>query len=56
MVPLTTYDDYADILLAKQPDMLPGNPVIWDPDNLGRWKAPDQGGTVYSKHAGHLSE
>ena len=29
MVPLTTYDDYADILLAKQPDMLPGNPVIW---------------------------
>ena len=51
MVPLTTYDDYADILLAKQPDMLPGNP-----DNLGRWKAPDQGGTVYSKHAGHLSE
>ena len=24
MVPLTTYDDYADILLAKQPDMLPG--------------------------------
>lgn len=29
MVPLTTYDDYADILLSKQPEALPGNPVIW---------------------------
>ncbi len=29
MVPLTTYDDYADILLSKQPQFLPGNPVIW---------------------------
>lgn len=29
MVPLTTYEDYADILLAKRPDMLPGNPIIW---------------------------
>ena len=29
MVPLTGYEDYADILLSKQPDMLPGNPVIW---------------------------
>ena len=29
MVPLTDYDDYADILLAKQPDMLPGTPIIW---------------------------
>lgn len=29
MVPLTTYEDYADILLSKQPDMLPGNPIIW---------------------------
>ncbi|MDD6311356.1 MAG: GH3 auxin-responsive promoter family protein [Firmicutes bacterium] len=27
--PLTTYDDYADILLAKRKDMLPGEPVIW---------------------------
>lgn len=29
MVPLTTYDDYADVLLNKQSDMLPGTPVIW---------------------------
>ena len=29
MVPLTTYDDYADILLQKKTDTLPGNPVIW---------------------------
>ena len=56
MVPLTTYDDYADILLAKQPDMLPGNPVIWIQTTWEGGKAPDQGGTVYSKHAGHLSE
>ena len=27
MVPLTEYEDYADILLAKQPHMLPGNPA-----------------------------
>ena len=27
MVPLTTYEDYADVLLTKQPDMLPGNPM-----------------------------
>lgn len=42
MVPLTEYEDYADILLTKQPDMLPGNPVIWT-DDLGGWQAPDQG-------------
>lgn len=29
MVPLTTYEDYADILLAKRPELLPGNPIIW---------------------------
>jgi hypothetical protein len=29
MVPLTTFSDYADILLSKQKDMLPGEPVIW---------------------------
>lgn len=28
-VPLTSYEDYAEILLKKQADMLPGNPVIW---------------------------
>lgn len=28
-VPLTTYSDYADILLSKQDDMLPDKPVIW---------------------------
>ena len=29
MVPLTTYEDYADILLSKRSDMLPGEPVVW---------------------------
>ena len=29
MVPLTTYEDYADILLQKKSETLPGNPVIW---------------------------
>ena len=29
MVPLTTYDDYADILLLKRADMLPAPPVVW---------------------------
>lgn len=28
-VPLTTYEDYADILLRKKGDALPDNPVIW---------------------------
>ena len=29
MVPLTTYDDYADILLQKRSESLPENPIIW---------------------------
>jgi hypothetical protein len=29
MVPLTTYDDYAPTLLAKQVSSLPGEPVLW---------------------------
>ncbi len=55
MVPLTTYDDYADVLLAKQPDMLPGNPVIWiqttwEVESIrSRWHR-------IPKHAGYLSE
>lgn len=28
-VPLTTYDDYADILLMKRENMLPDKPVLW---------------------------
>lgn len=27
--PLTTYEDYADVLLQKQSSMLPGDPIIW---------------------------
>lgn len=29
MVPLTTYEDYADVLLSKQQDMLPDEAIIW---------------------------
>lgn len=29
MVPLTTYEDYADVLLQKRAELLPGNPIIW---------------------------
>jgi len=29
MVPLTKYEDYADILLNKRTEMLPAEPVIW---------------------------
>lgn len=28
-IPLTTYEDYADVLLQKQGDMLPDEPIIW---------------------------
>lgn len=28
-VPLTTYEDYADILLNQRKEMLPGEPVVW---------------------------
>ena len=28
-IPLTTYEDYADILLQKQGYMLPDEPIIW---------------------------
>lgn len=29
MVPLTTYEDYADVLLGRKQEMLPAEPVIW---------------------------
>ena len=29
MVPLTKYEDYADVLLLKRDDMLPAPPVVW---------------------------
>ena len=29
MVPLTPYEDYAPVLLAKQTTALPGEPVLW---------------------------
>jgi hypothetical protein len=29
MVPLTTYEDYADVLLGKKSEMLPDEPIIW---------------------------
>ena len=29
MIPLTTYEDYADVLLPKQGNMLPDDPIIW---------------------------
>lgn len=29
MVPLTTYEDYADVLLLKKDEMLPDKPIIW---------------------------
>lgn len=29
MVPLTTYDDYADVLLMKKEEILPDKPIIW---------------------------
>lgn len=29
IVPLTTYEDYADVLLLKKEEMLPDKPIIW---------------------------
>ena len=29
MFPLTTYEDYADVLLQKRGEMLPDEPIIW---------------------------
>ena len=28
-IPLTTYEDYADVLLMQRKEMLPGEPVVW---------------------------
>ncbi|MBR4411844.1 MAG: GH3 auxin-responsive promoter family protein [Firmicutes bacterium] len=28
-IPLTTYEDYADVLLMQKKEMLPGDPVVW---------------------------
>ena len=56
MVPLTGYEDYADILLSKQPDMASGKSGDLDTDDLGGRKAPNQGSTVYQKYAGYISK
>ena len=29
VMPLTTYEDYSNILLARQKEMLPGEPLVW---------------------------
>lgn len=29
MLPLTSYEDYAEVLLARRADMLPSEPIIW---------------------------
>ena len=41
LVPLTTYEDYADMLLQKRSETLPGNP---------------KGSTIHKKYAGYLQE
>lgn len=28
-LPLTTYENYAEVLLSRQADMLPGEPIVW---------------------------
>ena len=43
-VPLTTFEDYDDILLTKQEDMLPAKPAIW-------LKTTWEGGTAPAKYA-----
>lgn len=40
MLPLTTYANYADILLARRTDMLCGEPARVDPDYLGGRSPP----------------
>ncbi len=40
MVPLTTYDDYADFLLPKNKDVLPSEPVVWIQTTWEGGKAP----------------
>ena len=56
MVPLTTYEDYADVLLTEATGYASGKSCYMDTDNLGGWKASDQGGTVYQKYAGYVSK
>ena len=29
VIPLTSYEDYADILFTRNPDLLPAEPIIW---------------------------
>ena len=56
MVPLTEYEDYADILLTKQPDMLPGNPVIWIQTTWEGGKHPIKVAPYTRSYAGYLPE
>ena len=54
MVPLTTYEDYADVLLLKKEEMLPDQPIIWIQTTWEGGKHPifEGGGKTFSLH-GH---
>ena len=54
LFPVTTYDDYADILLQKNGDMLPADPVDMDPDHMGGRHASDKSRTLHQEHAGYI--
>lgn len=55
-VPLTTYEDYADILLLKQGDMLPDTPIIWIQTTWEGGRPSHQGGALHPGHAGDLPQ
>jgi hypothetical protein len=40
LVPLTTYEDYADLLLPKNKDVLPSEPIVWIQTTWEGGKAP----------------
>jgi hypothetical protein len=40
LVPLTSYEDYADMLLPKNKDVLPGEPIVWIQTTWEGGKAP----------------
>ena len=53
-LPLTSYADYADTLLARRDDMLCAEPAIWIRDHLGGGPPPHQAGPLLPGDAEHL--
>lgn len=54
IVPLTTYEDYAPLLLSRQAKSSAGGPCTLDSDYLGGRRASLESGPLYQRDAGYV--